>query len=99
MDAAPTRMAAVARSWDDQHLDLAAAAAQIGAASTAGFTSAVSGAAARFATTWSRHAAALGQSAESRADGLRATAEDYLRTDQAVAGNQLLLRSILRELR
>ena len=92
-------LASTARRWDEQHLDLDAASHQIAGAATGGFTPAVAGAAARFAAAWTRHAEALGSTAESRADGLRASAEDFLATDQAVAGDGLLLRSLLREVR
>jgi hypothetical protein len=89
----------VARSWDEQHLDLAAAAGQIGAAPAHGFTEAVAGAAARFASTWQRHTTALAGLAEAAADGLRDTLEDCLRTDEAVARDQLTLQGLLPELR
>ena len=92
-------LAATARRWDEQHLDLDAASRQIADAPTSGFTSTVAGSAARFAAAWTRHAEALGTTAESRADGLRASAEDFLATDQAVAGEGMVLRSLLRELR
>jgi hypothetical protein len=47
--AVPVSMGATAGSWDEQHLDLQAAAGQLGAAPTGGFTAGVAGAAARFA--------------------------------------------------
>lgn len=99
MQVVPLSVGRTARSWDEQHLDLAAAAAQLGAAPTSGFTDAVAGAAARFASTWQRHVAALADRAESRADGLRSALEDYLRTDEAVAHDQVALLTFLPEVR
>jgi hypothetical protein len=95
----PISLAATARRWDEQHLDLDAASGQVEGAPTGGFTPAVSGAAARFVATWARHTEALGATAEARADGLRAAAEDFLATDHAVAEQSLLLRSLLGEAR
>jgi hypothetical protein len=92
-------MARAARAWDEQHLDLAAAAGQVGSAPTGGFTEGVGGAAARFATTWERHVRDLGDEAEGHADGLRTSATDYLRTDEVAAADQQQLISLLREVR
>ena len=99
MQVVPLSVGRTARSWDEQHLEVAAAAARLGAAPTSGFTDAVAGAAARFASAWQRHVAALADRAESRADGLRSALEDYLGTDQAVAQDQLALLSFLPEVR
>jgi DNA-binding transcriptional MocR family regulator len=99
MQVVPLSVGRTARSWDEQHLDVAAAAARLGAAPTSGFTDAVAGAAARFASTWQRHVAALADRAESRADGLRSALEDYLRTDQAADQDQLALLGLLHEIR
>jgi hypothetical protein len=99
MQVVPLSVGRVARSWDEQHLDVAAAARQIGTAPVHGFTDAVAGAAARFVSTWERHTAALAGRSEATADGLRATLEDYLRTDEAVARDQLALRGLLPERR
>jgi len=99
MQVVPLSVGRTARSWDEQHLDVAAAAAQLGAAPTGGFTDAVAGAAARFASTWQRHVAALADLAESRADGLRSALEDDLRTDEAVAHDQFALLTFLPEVR
>lgn len=97
MEAAPFAMGMTARSWDEQHLDLQAAAGQVASAPTAGFTPGVAGAAARFAASWQRHVAELGVTAEARADGLRSSAADYVETDNLVATNQLFLDTALRE--
>ena len=99
MQVVPLSVGRAARSWDEQHLDVAAAAGQIGAAPVEGFTDAVGGAAARFAATWQRHAAALADRAEATADGLRGALADYLRTDEAVGRDQLVLRGLLDEIR
>ena len=89
----------VSRSWDEQALGVSAAAGQIGSASTAGFTAAVAGGASRFTASWERHATALAEEAEGRADGLRAVIADYLATDQAAGAELLALASYLREQR
>lgn len=88
-----------ARAWDEQHLDLVAAAAQIEGAPTDGFTGGVSGAAIRFTAAWARHATGLGDRAEQRADGLRSALADFLATDAAVGLDVTLLRSYLGERR
>lgn len=93
------RVGRAARAWDEQHLDLVAAAAQVGGAPTGGFTPGVTGAAARFTAAWSRHASALGDRAEERADGLRAVLADFLATDAAAGLDLTLLRSCLGEQR
>jgi hypothetical protein len=95
--AVPVSMGATAGSWDEQHLDLQAAAGRLGAAPTGGFTAGVAGAAARFAVAWQRHVSELGATAESRADGLRASAADYAGTDDVVAADHLLLDTVLQE--
>jgi hypothetical protein len=99
MQVVPLSVGRVARSWDEQHLDVGAAARQLGAAPTGGFTEALAGASARFASTWQRHVAALADQAEARADGLRSALADYLRTDEAVAQDQIALRGFLHEIR
>lgn len=99
MQVVPFSVGRVARSWDEQHLDLAAAAGQIDAAPVEGFTEAVAGAAARFASTWRQHTTALAGRAEATADGLRRALGDYLATDAAVGRDQLALQGLLPELR
>ncbi len=97
MEMLPLSVGQAARAWDDQHLDLAAAADQLGSAPTSGFTSAVAGSAARFSSTWQRHAAAVADEAEAHADGLRSTIADFLRTDQAVGWHVQALQAYLVE--
>lgn len=99
MEVVPLSVGDASRRWDDQHLDLDAAAGQVGGAGSAGFTSAVSGTAARFLTAWQRHAEALGTQAEARADGLRAVVRDYVTSDEAVGQDVFLLSTYVRELR
>ena len=97
MEVVPLSVGRVSRSWDEQALDVSAAAGQIGSAPTGGFTPSVAGAAARFTTAWERHATGLAEEAEARADGLRAVIADYLATDQAAGAELLVLASYLRE--
>ncbi len=85
------------RAWDEQHLDLNAAAGQISGAGTGGFTSNVSGAASRFTSSWERFTKSVGTSCESQADGLRRAIADYVATDEAAFGEMLMLRSFLGE--
>ena len=59
----------------------------------------MAGAAARFIRAWSRHTTGLGDDAEATADGLRATATDFVQTDLHAADSQLLLGAALREVR
>lgn len=87
MDVVPLSVGAASRGWDEQSLDLAAAAGQVRGAPTSGFTVAVQGAAARFTAAWYAHAAGLGSSAEAAADGLRTALRDYVSSDEGVAGD------------
>jgi hypothetical protein len=97
MQVPPLAVGVASRAWDEQHNDVTAAAGQIGAASTSGFTDGVSGAAARFASTWQRHASTLANQAEARADGLRSSIADFLETDDAVGFEVLALRGFMVE--
>jgi hypothetical protein len=99
MEVVPLSLGRVSRSWDEQALDVSAAAGQLGAAPTGGFPTAVAGAAARFTSAWGRHTTGLAGEAETRADGLRAVIADYLATDQAAGTELLVLASYLREQR
>jgi hypothetical protein len=99
MEVVPLSVGNASRSWDEQALDAAAAAGQLGSAPTGGFTAGVSGAAARFTAAWERHTSGLAEEAEARADGLRAVIADYLATDQSAAADLLVLASYLREQR
>ena len=97
MEMLPLSVGQAARAWDEQHLDLTAAADQLGGTPTSGFTSAVAGPASRFAATWQRHATAVAEEAEAHADGLRSTIADFLRTDQAVGWHVQALQAYLVE--
>lgn len=99
MEVVPLSVGLACAAWDEQHLDLAAAAQQVGAAGTGGFTDAVSGAATRFLTRWQRHAGSLGDAAEARVDDLRAAIRDYVTSDEAVGADVLQLLSHLGEQR
>ena len=99
MEVVPLSVGQASRSWDEQALDVAAAAGQIGSAPTGGFTSAVAGTASRFTTAWERHAHGLSGDAESRADALRAVIADYLAADRAAGVEMMMLAGYLRERR
>lgn len=99
MEVVPVTVGQAARSWDDQNLDVTAAAGQIGDAATGGFTSGVAGEASRFATTWRRHAEQLASDAEGQADGLRTTIADFLATDEAAGYAAMALQGYLVEVR
>lgn len=97
MQVVPISVGRAARAWDQQHLEVAAAADQIGTAPTSCFSDTVAAAATRFVGTWQRHTALLAEQAGARADGLRTVTADYLRTDRAVAAEHLLLQDRLPE--
>jgi hypothetical protein len=99
MEVVPLSVGDASRSWDEQSLDLASAAELVAGADTSGFTSGVSGAAARFVTAWQRHAATLGDDAEAQADGLRVAIRDYVGSDEAVGSDVMLLMSYVGETR
>ena len=91
MQVDPFSVGRAARSWDEQHLEVAAAAAQIGSAPTSGFTAGVGATATGFVGAWRRNTAELSDRAGARADDLRRAMADYLRTDRAVGAEHLLL--------
>lgn len=97
MEVVPLSVGAASRAWDEQHVDVTAAAGQVGQAATGGFTESVSGAASRFASTWQRHTEGLADEAEGRADDLRRVIADFLSTDRAVEGDVLGLVGYLQE--
>lgn len=99
MEVVPLSVGAASRAWDEQHNDVTAAAGQIGDVPTTGFSESVSGAAARFASTWQRHTEGLADEAEARADDLRRVIADFLSTDRAVAADVLGLVGYLEERR
>lgn len=99
MEVVPLSVGVASQRWDDQHLDLDAAAGQIAGAGSGGFTSAVAGAASRFLTQWERHAETLGTDSEARADGLRVTIRDYVTSDEAAGADLFLLSTYVAEQR
>jgi hypothetical protein len=84
MEIVPISVGVASRAWDQQHVDLASAAALVRGAGTGGFTAAVSGPAGRFVGDWQRFTDALATCCETRADDLRATIETYLQTELTV---------------
>ena len=99
MEVVPASVGKASRRWDDEHLGLQSAADGIDAAPTTGFTSAVSGPAARFTSAWSRFAADAGTECEARAEALRRTIRDFLETDEAAYGDLVALGAYLQEQR
>jgi hypothetical protein len=97
MEVVPVSVGEASRAWDEQHLDLAAAAGQVGRAGSSGFTPAVSGTAARFLTAWERHVRELGETCESRADGLRRTMQAYVEAESTTVSDVIALRPFLAE--
>ena len=97
MDVVPVSVGRAAQAWDEQHLDLQAAGKQVAGAGSGGFTSAVSGTAARFLTSWERHVTGLGDTSEARADGLRVAIATYLATDDVVFADLVALTPYSRE--
>lgn len=94
MELVPLSVDRVARGWDDQQLDLTAAAGQVATAPTAGFPPPVLGPAARFVRAWQRHLAGLADDAGSCADRLRAVVADLLDTDAAVGAELVQLQAL-----
>ena len=82
-----------ADGWDEQRLEVAAAARRIATAPTGGFTEEVAGPAGEFAAAWQGHAAGLAGQAQRFAESLRAALAGYLVTDDAAGDRQLALPS------
>ena len=99
MEIVPITVGDAARAWDERHIDLESAARQVDKAATTGFTSAVSGTAARFTTEWKRHVDALATQAEGHADSLRGVISTYLQAEGVTDQNFYILQSYLREVR
>lgn len=99
MEIVPLSVGDATRAWDERHIDLESAARQAGSASTSGFTSAVSGPAARFAGEWKRHIDAVATKAEGHADSLRGVISTYLQAEGLTDQNFHILQSYLREVR
>jgi hypothetical protein len=99
MEIVPVSIGDASRAWDERHIDLESAAKQVGSANTGGFTSAVSGTAARFTGEWKRHVDAIATQAEGHADGLRGVISTYLQAEGMTDQNFYLLQSYLVETR
>ena len=99
MEVVPLSVGVASAAWDEQHLDLRAAADQVRGAPTGGFTRGVSGTAARFTAAWERHADSLARRSEAQADGLRVVIRDYVTSDQSVSADLFALGSYLTERR
>ena len=99
MEIVPITVGDASRAWDERHIDLESAARQVDKAATSGFTSAVSGTAARFTGEWKRHIDAIATQAEGHADGLRGVISTYLRADGLTDQNFYILQSYLPEVR
>jgi len=99
MDMIPESVGQAAQAWDEQNLDVGAAADQIAGAGTGGFTAPVASVAGRFLRGWERHADGLAESCEGQADGLRVTMTDWIATDEAASGGYLHLLPYLAEAR
>lgn len=99
MEVVPVSVGVASRAWDEQHLDLVAAARQIDGAANSGFTAAVSGSASRFTGAWTRLANGLGTDCEARADGLRAAIADYVGTDELSFHDLVAIGGYLTEVR
>lgn len=99
MDMIPASVGQAAQAWDEQNLDVGAAADQIAGAGTGGFTAPVATAAGRFLRAWEGHADGLAAACEGQADGLRATMNDWLATDDATSSDYLRLLPYLGEVR
>ncbi|WP_139977877.1 hypothetical protein [Nocardioides litoris] len=97
MEVVPVSVGRAAQAWDEQHLDLAAAAGQVGSAGSSGFTTAVAGTASRFLTTWQRHVERVATTCEDRADGLRRTMQTYVDAEGTTTADIDALRPYLVE--
>lgn len=95
----PTSVGRASREWDEQHVDLRAAAGQVAEASTAGFTPPVAHAAAAFLEAWTAHTAAIAQGCEVQADAMRAAITDWLDRDAGSAARGWALLGFVEELR
>ena len=87
MELDPAEAGRVARAWDEQHRELRAAGERIRGASSGGFTSAVAGTAARFATGWGRAVEAMGSTCEGRAAAMRTSVRLVLEADGEARGD------------
>ncbi len=99
MDMIPESVGRAAQAWDEQSLDVGAAADQVAGAGTSGFTAPVSSAASRFLRAWERHADGLAGVCEGQADGLRTTMTTWISTDEAASNGYFHLLPYVTETR
>lgn len=99
VEVVPLSVGRASRDWDERHIDIESAQRQVKNAKTDGFTSAVSGTAARFTSEWDRHLGAVANLAEGHADGLRTVILNYLRAEDNVDASYTQLAAYLREVR
>jgi hypothetical protein len=81
----PRRVRSVARQWAGQQEELAAAASALARADTSGFSERVAPAARSFVEAWQHQVTGLAAVAGHEDAALRATADDWVRTDEAVS--------------
>lgn len=99
VEVVPLSVGRASREWDERHIDLESAQRQVKNAPTSGFTSNVSGNAARFMTEWDRHIKTLADQAEGHADGLRTVISNYVNAEGVVDINYAQLQGYLLERR
>ncbi|CAN5401401.1 hypothetical protein BH09ACT12_BH09ACT12_12100 [soil metagenome] len=95
----PASVGRVSRDWDEQHVDLRAAAQQLAHAPTAGFTAPVARAAADFVRAWAQHTGAAAELSEHQADALRVVMAAWIRTDEQAGARAFELLPYLDERR
>ncbi len=95
----PRAVGRASRDWDEQHVDLRAAASQVAEAPVAGFTPTVAGAAADFLRAWGDHVGAVAELSEQQADALREVMTAWVHADRTAVGRAFVLGSYLEELR
>lgn len=95
----PPSVGRASRDWDEQHVDLRAAAGQIADAPTSGFTPPVARAVADYLRAWSAHTGTAARLSEEQADALRAVMAAWLRTDEEAGARAFALLPYLEEQR
>lgn len=95
----PADVGRVSRGWDEQHLDLRAAAAQVDQSPVAGFSPPVERAAADFLRVWGEHVGRAADLSAEQADALRTVMGAWVRTDEVVGADLLVLLPYLEQRR
>lgn len=98
MEMVPESVGRASRTWDEQHLDLHAAAGQVGQA-VQGFTPVVAVAAQRFAGAWERLTEVAATRCEQQADALRDVMADWVATDRGISVSSYRLLPYVEEVR